>query len=386
MLNILAKDPHSRARAGVLHTPSGRAIETPAYAIVGTHAEVRTLSPEDLGKTKTQLVIANTYHLWKMLGKSVDSFEGVHEKMGWDGAIMTDSGGFQVFSLGAAREDAATKFGRSESKKKENLVRMNYFGARFRDGEFRGFLAPAKSMELQKKLGADIVFAFDECTSPFADEEYQKKALRRTHRWAKICVKKKSPGQLLYGIVQGGKFEGLRKESAKAISSMGFDGIGIGGSFSDSFGDSREGMARVLDWIMPLLPEEKPRHLLGIGSIEDVFEGVERGVDTFDCVIPTREGRHGGVWTRHGRLNILGAKYINDKSPLDSECACEVCREGMTRGELRELFKAKDYRAGRLATFHNVYFFNDLMAGIRKSIREGDFSEFKKKKMAEIGS
>lgn len=379
---ITAKDKNSRARAGVLQTPSGRKIETPAYSIVGTHAEVRTLSPKDLKETKTQLVISNTYHLWKALGKNISEFEGIHKKMNWDGVIMTDSGGFQVFSLGAAREDSVNKFGASESKKKESLVKMGYFGARFRDGDFRGFLTPKRSMEIQKKLGADITFVLDECTSPFSSEKYQKKALERTKRWARICLKNKSENQLLYGIIQGGSFRSLREESARFVASLPFDGVGIGGSFSNSFGDSRDGMNQVLDWIIPLTPEERPRHLLGIGSVADVFLGVERGIDTFDCVIPTREARHGGLWTNRGRLNIFGAKYANDKNVLDSECSCEVCQGGTTRGELRELFKEKDMRAGHLATFHNVYFFNNLMERIRKSIQEVRFTEFRKSVIA----
>lgn len=380
MFKILKKDENSRARVGFLEVSSGGKAETPAYAIVGTHGEVKTLSPEDLRKTKTQIVIANTYHLLKNLGKDLNSFEGLHKKMDWDGIIMTDSGGFQVFSLGFAREHGANKITGSERRARENLVHVGYFGAKFKDGNFREYLTPKKSIQIQEKLGGDIIFAFDECTSPFHDKEYNIHALERTHRWAKKCIKSKiDKDQMMYGVIQGGAFKDLREESAKFISSLPFDGVAIGGSFSESFGDTKSKMVDVLDWTIPLTPEERPRHLLGIGGIGDIFEAVERGIDTFDCVIPTREGRHGSIWTKYGRINLMKSSYKDDSSPLECECDCQMCKNGTKRGELREMFKEKDLRAGHIATFHNVRFFNRLMEDIRESIKNGNFKDFKKR-------
>jgi queuine tRNA-ribosyltransferase len=394
MFKVLKKDKSTSARLGVLETPHG-SVETPSYVVVGTHAKVRELNSDELKKTKTQIIIANTYHLWRALGdEGLKKYAGLHKEMNWDHPLMTDSGGFQVFSLGFARETGVGKVegrgqrtGNSEQGIEKNLVEITdkgvYFPAQgglasggFVDNE-KCFLDPAKSMWIQERLGADIIFAFDEPTSPLHDYKYTKKSLKRTHRWAKESIKYKKSDQLLYGIVQGGAFEDLRRKSANFIGSLDFEGFAIGGSFGSSFGAGTEGRSfRELNWSVPHLPENKPRHLLGIGLIEDLFIGVASGIDTFDCVVPTREARHGVVYTSSGRLDIKRSVFKEDNSVLDPECECEVCSiKKITRAELRELFKSKNFEAGHLATFHNVYFFNNLMAQIRESISLGKFSE-----------
>ncbi|MEK7464630.1 MAG: tRNA guanosine(34) transglycosylase Tgt [Patescibacteria group bacterium] len=398
MFKVLKKDDKTKARVGILTTEHGE-VETPSYVVVGTHAEVRCLTPEDILETKTQMVISNTYHLWQTLGDKLKTFPGLHKAMGWNGTFMTDSGGFQVFSLGFAREHGVSKIANifpDEGEKgfslpagrqaQENLVRITDEGVWFMDGGKEVFLDAKLSMQIQEQLGADIILAFDECTSPLHDHAYTAEALARTHAWAKIGLQEKKRGdQKLYGIVQGGAFRDLREESARFIGSLPFDGFAIGGSL----GNTRAEMFEVIRWTIPFLREEAPRHLLGIGKINDLFEGVEEGIDTFDCVVPTREARHGGIWTSLGRINILKGRFSGDVSPLQEgrsgsekpsgsmSCACAACAEGLTRGELNRLFKAKDASAARLATIHNVYFFNDLMAQIRQSIKDNRFLEFK---------
>ncbi len=418
MFLIAKKDGNSRARVGKITTSSGRVVETPAYAIVGTHAEVRTLSPEQVFRAKTQLIISNTYHLWQSLGKDLNSFEGLHARMKLPNTvIMTDSGGFQVFSMGFGREHGVGKVLGGEKKNRpsgedKNLTRITDSGVFFIDERGEHFLGPELSMDIQKKLGADIIFAFDECTSPEHDHSYQKQALQRTHRWAKICLdihhthqihaqnplnhsrewfsgegegkkdierekgekkkeEEKKKEQMLYGIVQGGTFEDLRKESAQYIGALPFDGFGIGGSFGE------RQMGEILDWVIPHLPEEKPRHLLGIGKIDDIFLGVEKGIDTFDCVIPTREARHGSAWTSHGRIDLKKSVWKNDTNIIEEGCECDACSKAISKKDLREMFKSKDMRAGTLVSIHNIYFFNTLMEKIRISIKENRFSEFK---------
>jgi len=394
MFEILQKDKNSCARAGIIHTSCGN-VETPSYAIVGTHAEVRSVFSDQLLQAKTQLVIANTYHLWRTLGEKLDSFEGLHTRMKLPHTIiMTDSGGFQVFSLGFGREHGVGKVLGGEKKKAgENLTRITEEGVFFTDQDGEHFLGPKLSMEIQKKLGGDIIFAFDECTSPEHDYTYQKEALERTHRWANICLSVARPPavgqelenevtqnkQMLYGIVQGGIFEDLRKESAKYIGALPFDGFGIGGSFGE------KKMGEVLDWVIPYLPEEKPRHLLGIGKIDDLFLGVEKGIDIFDCVIPTREARHGSAWTAHGRIDLKKSRYKNDTQIIERGCECETCASGISRKQLREMFKSKDNEAGTLVSIHNIFFFNTLMEQMRSAIRNGNFLEFKEIFLSNIG-
>lgn len=397
---ITTRDQKTRARTGVIKTPHGT-VETPSYVIVGTDAAVRCLEPEDIPQTKTQMIIANTYHLWRQWEQiGLTEFPGLHKEMGWQGTIMTDSGGFQVFSLGAAREHRTGKVKSGEAsdfRDGESMVRITDSGVYFEDAGEELYLDAELSMRIQEQLGADIIFAFDEPSSPHHDYDYTKKTVERTHAWAERSLEAKTSGQFLYGIVQGGAFEDLRRESAKVISALPFDGLSIGGSFGSSFGSTTNDSMRELEWTVPLLPEEKPRHLLGMGKIEDLLYGVEAGIDTFDCVIPTREARHGAVWTSEGRLDITKGKYATDGGSIDETCNCPVCStskfteevgelgaEKTTRAALCALFKEKNHEAGRLATIHNIFFFNNFMEEVRNAINEGHFSEFKKMYLEKI--
>ncbi|MEK7093803.1 MAG: tRNA guanosine(34) transglycosylase Tgt [Patescibacteria group bacterium] len=382
MFKILKESSRSNARLGVIETPHG-IIETPAYTIVGTHAEVRCLTPLDLEATKTQLIIANTYHLWRELGdEGLASYPGLHEAMGWSHPIMTDSGGFQVFSLGVAREQGigkVKKLNETVNWPGDNLVRVTDSGVYFMEDGEEQYLDAELSMRIQEQLGADIIVAFDEPTSPLHDHEYTKQSLIRTHRWAERSLEAKVSKQLIYGVIQGGAFPDLRKESAEFIGALPFDGFAIGGAFGDSFGSKKTQMLTELESSIPYLPKDRPRHLLGIGRVEDLFLGVEAGIDTFDCVIPTREARHGSVWTRQGRFDLKKSIFEDDDRPLDEACDCPVCLSGdVNRHTLRKLFKDKNPRAGELATVHNVYFFNNLMAEIREAIKNDSLGELKK--------
>lgn len=387
MFEVSLKDNRGAARVGRLTTPHG-VVETPNYVVVATDGYVRALEPEDIPATKTQIIISNTYHLWRTIGeRGLAEFEGLHSYSGWNGPIMTDSGGFQVFSMGFRRETRVGKVDRGEIEGRmgENKVRITEDGVYFEDGGEEVYLDAELSMKIQEQLGADIVFAFDECTSPLHDYAYNKKALERTHRWAVRSLEAKQSKQLLYGIVQGGSFEDLRKESAARIGTLPFDGFGIGGSFGSSYGAQKESTFKELSWTVPVLPEHKPRHLLGIGRIEDVFRAVELGIDTFDCVIPTREARHGSLWTREGRLDVRSSRYQYDTEPIQGDCGCFVCTGTRNRRkDIHELFRDKNPDAGRLATIHNIYFFNDVMRQIRKAISQGSFAELKKRWMGLI--
>lgn len=385
MFKILKEAPVSNARRGVIETPHGL-IETPAYVIVGTHAEVRCLEPQELEAAGTQLIIANTYHLWRELGdEGLGSYPGLHEAMRWPHPLMTDSGGFQVFSLGVAREDGVGKVKKNERQKEgrgpeEGLVRVTDSGVYFMENGEEQYLDAELSMKIQEQLGADIIVAFDEPTSPLHDYEYTKQSLERTHRWAERSLEAKTSNQLMYGVVQGGAFPDLRKESAEFIGRLPFEGFAIGGAFGDSFGSRKDQMVDELSFSIPFLPKDRPRHLLGIGRVEDLFIGVEAGIDTFDCVIPTREARHGSLWTRQGRFDVKKAMYEDDGSPIDSECLCPVCAvHQIDRRALRNLFKEKNPQAGELATLHNVYFFNNLMSEMRQAIQQDSWAELKGK-------
>ncbi len=376
MFTITARDEKTLARTGILQTPHGT-VETPSYVAVGTHARVRTLDTADLLAAKTQLIIANTYHLWRAFGdEGLKTYQGLHQGMQWWRPLMTDSGGFQVFSLGIAREQGVGKVAGavlSELSKtpEKNLVRITEDGVYFFDSGHECYLNAETSIHIQQQLGADIILAFDEPTSPLHDFAYTRRAMERTHRWEARSLAARSSTQLLYGIVQGGPFENLRRESARVIGSMSFDGFAVGGAFGNSFGSARAHMREELSWVSPFLPEGKPRHLLGIGLVEDLFDGVAAGMDTFDCVVPTREARHGGIWTRIGRLDIKRGRYADDTSILDPECGCSVCtRENTTKAELYALFHEKNEEAGRRASLHNLFFFNNLMEEIRRAIRE----------------
>jgi queuine tRNA-ribosyltransferase len=370
---ILKKDSKSQARLGVLKTPHGT-IKTPSYVIVGTHAQVKCLKPSDIKKTKTQVVISNTFHLWDKALKNRKDKHLVHTMLGSTIPVMTDSGGFQVFSFGAAKEHNVGKVLKQPVKKTavKSEITITEKGVTFRYDEEKRFMSPEDSIAIQEKIGADIIFAFDECTSPLHPFTYNKTAMERTHRWAMRCLKARTrKDQWMYGIVQGGRFKQLRVRSAKAIAAMPFEGFGIGGSFG------KNEMIATVKAIVPYLPEGKPRHLLGIGRIEDIFAAVENGMDTFDCVIPTREARHARLWTAKGAIDIRKAVFKNDKKRIDAGCTCQAC-DATTRAKLHALFKAKHPDAGRLATIHNVWFFNFLVERMRNAIARGRFLQFKK--------
>lgn len=393
-------------RVGTLETPHG-VIHTPAFVVVGTKATVKALSPEQVKDLGAEVVLANTYHLYLQPGdERIRDAGGLGRFMNWDGPIMTDSGGFQAFSLGHAYGTSVTKIAKEEDILKgpdelENpaakLAHIDEEGITFKsviDGSEHRF-TPEKSIEIQHKLGADIIFALDECTSPLAPYGYQKEALERTHRWAERSLEKhkelnalrQAQGEqrlALFGIVQGGRFEDLRKESARVIGKMGlglsgdegFDGFGIGGSFT------KEDMYTVVGWVNEILPEEKPRHLLGIGEPQDLFGGIENGSDLFDCVAPTRMGRNGSLYTDSGRINILNKRFTNDFSPIEENCGCYTCspRHGeasYTRAYVAHLFRAKEMFASTLASIHNLYFIVNLVKKIRQSILDDTFFQFK---------
>jgi tRNA-guanine family transglycosylase len=384
MFEVVRKDPLSRARIGRLSTPHG-VIETPSYVIVGTHGAVRCLEPEDLPHTKTQLIISNTYHLWRTLGdEGLHDFPGIHDYMQWQGPVMTDSGGFQVFSLGTLREKMMRRGGAilEEEAPGRSLVRVTESGVYFDDPDEQ-YLDAELSMRIQEQIGADIIVAFDEPTSPLHDHAYTKTSMERTHRWAMRSLDARRSKQLLYGVVQGGMFEDLRKESAQTIGGMPFDGFGIGGTYGDAYGGTKADTVKMLDWAIPLLPENRPRHLFGVGEIDDLLYGIEAGIDTFDCVIPTREARHGRIWTRSGPYDVKTGSVGDRHEPLMPDCLCPACAiEGTTKASLHERFKAKDLEAGRLATLHNVFFFNAFMEEARQAIYEGRFDTFKQDTLA----
>ncbi len=386
---ILKKSKTSRARVGVLETPHG-AVETPCLVPVATQAVVKTLTSEQVLETGTHILIANTYHLHLRPGENVvkkasppsrgrNSLRrgegGLHEFMHWQRPLMTDSGGFQVFSLGFGKDHGVGKIARThvqnaraQAEQPKN-VRITEDGVWFRshiDGE-RLFLGPKESMRIQEALGADIVFAFDECTSPLADKSYTKKSLVRTHRWAGECLRvKKNNNQALFGIVQGGRFKDLRIASAKYIAALPFDGFGIGGEF----GNDKRTMVRMLRWVVAELPKEKPRHLLGIGYPEDIPKIIKEGVDTFDCIVPTHYARHGTAFTSRGRLDMHKRTLLADKKPLDLSCACAVCGS-YSRAYVAHLIRAHEITGLALLTMHNLWFFNAYVAKLREQIKNG---------------
>lgn len=378
--NILKASPESQARLGILSTPHGM-VRTPAYVIVATHAEIRTLKPRDIKTTGTQLVIANTYHLWeKSKIKKQKSKSYLEQKLGVRMPTMTDSGGFQVFSLGAAREQGVGKVlkrNQTSKIKGQNYsgVRITERGVHFKvDGKKR-FISPETSIATQQRLGADIIFAFDECTSPLHPYPYTLASMDRTHRWAARSLRAHTKrDQMLYGIVQGGRFKRLRAESAKTIGAMAFDGFGIGGSFG------KDEMRATLASVITHLPDDKPRHLLGIGTVADIFDAIEAGVDTFDCVIPTREARHGRLYTDNGPLDVRKIKFATDRRRLLGSRASVGSLHGLFRAHnIAGLpAEARRAKAGRLATIHNVSWFNLLLKRIRTSLARGTYAAFKK--------
>ena len=453
---IEKKLKNSLGRVGVITTSHGE-IKTPAFVAVGTKATVKSLNPEQVKNIGVQMVLGNTYHLYLQPGDEiVRDAGGIGKFMNWSGPTMTDSGGFQVFSLGAAYGKDISKITkitdpsllipeRFDDNDAPRLAKIGQDGVSFKshlDGSIH-YITPEKSIQIQHNLGADIIFAFDECTSLTEDLKYQEEALERTHRWAERSLAehiklnagenfsflgslspsvdgalplgpsacetphKREFSPALFGIVQGGRDEKLRKESAKAISSMDFDGFGIGGSFA------KEDMSSAVKWVNEILPEEKPRHLLGIGEPEDLFMGIENGVDLFDCVLPTRLGRNGTIYTKNGKIIITNTKFRNDFGPLDEGCGCYTCSTleaslagslsplasgalplgpsacetprnrtssapRYSRAYIAHLFHGKEMLAGTLASIHNLYFVTHLVDQIRQSILDDNFFEFKK--------
>jgi len=376
---ILKKSKKSKARLGLIKTAHGQ-IATPAFLPVATQATIKTLTPAEIKEIGFSALLCNTYHLYLRPGeKIIQKLGGLHQFMNWSGPIITDSGGFQVFSLGFGLEHGVGKiagifpenFKKPPKLVKPKLVKIDEQGAEFSshlDGS-KHQLTPQKSIQIQQALGADIILAFDECTSPLATKQYTQRAMKRTHRWAEICLKvKKRKDQSLFGIIQGGQWKDLRIKSAQFISQMPFDGLAIGGSL----GKTKKDMLKILDWVIPEMPEEKPRHLLGIGYPEDLNKAIKKGIDLFDCVYPTRLARHGTFLTNQGELNILNSSYRRDKKPIMKNCSCYTCRH-FSRAYLQHLFKAKEMLGPRLATFHNLWFINRLMKKIRKDIRNGKF-------------
>ena len=348
----------SGARLGVLHTPHGD-IPTPIYMPVGTSACVKAMTPREMDEIGTKILLSNTYHLHLRPGeKLIEEAGGLHRFMGWDKPILTDSGGFQVFSLAGIRK-------------------IREEGVEFRshlDGS-RQFIGPEESMDIQQALGSDIAMAFDVC-SPFpCDWETAKVNMERTHRWAERCKAYHTrPDQALFGIVQGAFYKDLRVESAKTLRDMNFVGYGIGGL---SVGEPKPVMYEMLDELMPFMPEEKPRYLMGVGTPDCFVEAVIRGVDMFDCVLATRIGRNGSVMTSRGRVVVKNAKYAHDFSPMDEACDCYAC-QNFTRAYIRHLFNAKEITAGRLASIHNLRFLIHMMEEIREAIAEDRLLDYRK--------
>lgn len=389
-LTVEKKGP-GLARAGVLHTPHGT-IKTPAFVGVATKADIKGVPAARFGELGLQTIIANTYHLYLSGLDAVAKAGGVAAFMGFKGPTMTDSGGFQVFSLGVGFGKKLSKFLPQEASPEEGLAVFDEElatshgklavvdddGVTFTshlDGTLHRF-TPERSIEIQHKLGADIIYAFDEFIEPGAPEAEQRESMERTHRWAERSLKAHRQNvaagakQGIYGIVQGGRYENLRVESAQTLGAMDFDGYGIGGSFS------KHDILGILDKVNQALPGDKPRHLLGIGEPEDLFIGVAAGIDTFDCVLPTRNGRTGGIYSKDGKYQIPGAKYQYDQSPLDDGCGCPVCAVH-TRAYVHHLFRSKEMLGPVLASMHNIYFLTKLAADIRQSILDDRFEEFR---------
>ncbi|MCA9931636.1 MAG: tRNA guanosine(34) transglycosylase Tgt [Anaerolineales bacterium] len=355
VFDVEIEDPDSRARVGHFHTPHG-VIETPVFAPVGTQGTVKAIRPSDLTELGATLVLSNTYHLYLRPGDDVvRDLGGLHQFMQWHGPILTDSGGFQVFSL-------------------SNTRKIDADGVTFQshhDGSYHRF-TPESSIAVQENLGADVIMAFDECPPP-NNYNYVKQSLTRTHPWLVRCREaKKRDDQALFGIVQGGIFPDLRAESATFVTGLDLPGYAVGGL---AVGETKAEMYATLDLMDPLLPRDKPRYLMGVGAPEDLVNGVLRGIDIFDCVLPTRLARHGSALVLGGRLNLRNAKFERDAAPIDTSCTCTTCTH-FTRGYLRHLVKANEILGHMLLTTHNLHFLLNLMRQIRKAIRQGTLQQF----------
>jgi tRNA-guanine transglycosylase len=369
---IVAKS--GRAKSATMHTVHG-VIETPVFMNVGTVAAIKgAVSTDDLQNIGTQVQLSNTYHLHVRTGDEIiKKFGGLHKFMHWDKPILTDSGGFQVFSLAKLRKisEAGVEFNSHIDGRKI-------------------FMGPKDSMRIQSNLASTIAMAFDECPPALADKAYVRDSVDRTTRWLKICKQEMdrlngledtiNKEQLLFGINQGAIYEDIRIEHAKTISELDLDGYAVGGL---AVGESHEEMYRILDETVPYLPEEKPTYLMGVGTPANILEAVDRGIDFFDCVYPTRNGRHGHVYTDRGKLNLFNKKYELDPLPIDEKCACPTCRS-YSRAYIRHLLKAKEMLGLRLCVLHNLYFYNTMMSEIREAIRAGNYAEYKENKLASI--
>jgi queuine tRNA-ribosyltransferase len=380
---VLAQDGSSWARLGRVETRHG-AFATPAFVPVATRATVRALACSDVQAAGAEVVLCNTYHLFLRPGaERIAALGGLHGFMNWRGPIITDSGGYQVFSLGAGREADELKGRRRGAAAQPSLVRVTEEGVEFRsplDGA-RHIFTPETAIAVQHQLGADIILALDECTAYHHDYAYTRASMERTHRWAARCLAyhRASPAaerQALFGIVQGGVYEDLRAQSAAFIGSLPFDGLAIGGSL----GRTKQEWFQVVEWVVPRLPPEQPRHLLGVGDVDDLVEGVARGIDWFDCALPTRLARHGtvlGPWpAQRWRLHLASATFARDRSPIDPTCDCLACREH-TRAYLHYLLRSSEAAGWRLATIHNLTFVLRLMCEARASIAAGCFAAWR---------
>lgn len=355
---VSSRDPSSAARVGEITTPHG-VIPTPIFMPVGTQATVKAMTPDELTEVGVRIILGNTYHLYLRPGHElVKRLGGLHKFMQWHDPILTDSGGFQVFSLGELRKIT------EEGVKFQSHI----------DGS-RHFISPEKSIEIQEALGSDIMMCFDECPPSPADFSYVEKSLAMTTRWARRCRDAKTgDDQALFGIIQGGIFPELRKRSMEQLLEIGFDGYALGGV---SVGEEKSRMLEVMNFSAPLFPADKPRYVMGIGTPEDLIEGIYNGYDMFDCVMPTRNARNGMLFTSFGRVNIKRGEYLDDQSPLDPECSCYVCRT-FSRAYLRHLFRCGEILSARLNTHHNLHYYLNLMSDARAAISAGTFSAFRK--------
>ena len=393
---VVAKLEDRLGRTGEIQTPHG-VIQTPAFIPVGTKATLKSVLAESIKDFGAQAVLANAYHLYLQPGSDViDEAGGVAKFMNWDGPTFTDSGGFQVLSLGVgfkkviAMDEKTFQADDVIADKKERLAHVDDDGVTFKshlDGSLHRF-TPEVSMQVQHQIGADIIFAFDECTTLHNTRKYQEKALERTRLWAKRCLSEHDrltkartgkPYQALFGVLQGAQYEDLRRKAAQDLGSMSedgvsFDGFGIGGALD------KQTLGEILQWVNEELPENKPRHFLGIGEPDDLFVGVENGADTFDCVAPSRQARTGSVFTKDGRLNISNAPHKREFKPIEDDCTCYTC-QNYTRAYICHLFRSKEMLASTLATIHNQHFIVGLVDQMRKTIKTGEFFEYKKEFM-----
>ena len=353
-IRILKKE--GRARLGIIRTQHGE-IDTPVFMPVGTQGIVKATSPKDLKEMGIKIILANAYHLYLRPGDAlIREMGGIHRFAGWDGAVLTDSGGYQIFSLGVLREI-----------KEDGVLFQSHI-----DGS-RHFLTPEKVVEVQENIGADIIMCLDECVPYPSSYEYTRRSVELTSRWARRCKDAKKPdGAMLFGIIQGGFYKDLRLKSARELIDMGFDGYALGGL---SVGEPKSIMWEMVDTVVDLLPQDKPKYLMGVGFPEDIVEGVYRGIDMFDCVIPTRHARNGSLFTREGRINIKHARYVNDENPIDEECKCYTCKT-FSRAYLRHLFVSHELSSYFLNTVHNIFFYNNLLETIREAIQKGSFKAF----------